>query len=128
MTAPIATPDAIHALELALARRDEASIPGGYDAVLDPDFVEVGASGRTWDRDDTLAMLGRAARSDAITIEDFGLEAIAPGVLLARYVTSIVDPARGRAIRTRRTSIWLERDGALRIRYHQGTQLPTDRT
>ncbi|HEY7132141.1 MAG TPA: DUF4440 domain-containing protein, partial [Candidatus Limnocylindrales bacterium] len=59
------TAAAIRALELALARRDEAAIPGGYEAVLDRDFLEVGASGRVWSRDETLASLRRAARSDA---------------------------------------------------------------
>jgi hypothetical protein len=118
----------IATLELALARRDETAIPGGYDAVLDPGFLEIGASGRTWDRYETLAALRRAARSDAIGIEDFDLEAVAPDVFLARYDTVIVDPARGRALRTRRSSIWLLQDGRFRIRFHQGTPLATDRT
>jgi glyoxylase I family protein len=122
------TAAAVQALELALARRDEAAIPGGYEAVLDPDFLEVGASGRIWSRDETLVSLRRAARSDAIEIEGFELQEVAPVVLLARYDTVIRDPARGVAIRARRTSIWLERDGALRLRFHQGTPLPTDRT
>jgi len=124
----VTTADTVRALELALARRDEAAIPGGYEAVLDAAFLEVGSSGRTWDRDETLAMLRQSASSDAIAIEDFVLEEISAGVLLARYTTVIVDPARGRALRARRTSIWLGADGALRMRFHQGTPLPTDRT
>jgi ribonuclease HI len=96
--------------------------------VLHSGYLEIGSSGRTWDRDETLAALRRAARSDAIAIEDFELDAVAPDVFLARYDSVIVDPARGRALRTRRSSIWLLQDGRFRIRFHQGTPLPTDRT
>ena len=49
--------DELLALELALARRDEPAIPGGYEAVLAPDFSEIGASGRRWSRAETLEAL-----------------------------------------------------------------------
>ncbi len=31
------------------------------DALLDPEFIEIGASGRTWDKDETIAELLAAA-------------------------------------------------------------------
>jgi ribonuclease HI len=114
----------VRALELALARRDEASIPGGYDAVLHADFIEIGSSGRLWTRDDTLDLLRRAARSDAVEIQASAVDELATGALIHRFDTVIHDPARGREIRTRRCSIWLDHDGRLQLRFHQGTPVP----
>ena len=105
--------DELLRLERALAGRDRDALPGGYAAVLDDAFREIGASGRAWTRDDTLAMLEDAAPS-AVEIEAFAIERLADGVVLATYDTGGSRPAR-------RSSIWIHDGARWRIRYHQGT-------
>ena len=112
------------ALELALARRNEAAVPGGYEAVLAPDFVEHGQSGRRWTRDETLAALAREPMTDVPTIVEFEVVALAPDVRLVTYL--LVVDAGGHVRRSRRSSIWI-RDGiGWRMRFHQGTTVPLD--
>ena len=75
------------ALELALARRDEASIPGGYEAVLAPDFLEIGSSGRLWTRAEMLAALHAEPPNASISIEAFEIADLGPDLILASYDT-----------------------------------------
>jgi hypothetical protein len=118
------TPDAetLHALELALARRDEASIDGGYAAVLDPAFVEIGQRGRWWTRAETLAVMA-AGPTEALRIEGFDAVALGDGVTLVTYDLELVSSV---GIRTwsRRSSVWLRRGGRWQLRFHQGTPIP----
>jgi ribonuclease HI len=105
--------DELLRLELALARRDRDALPGGYAAVLDDGFRETGASGRSWSRDDTLAML-EAAPPSTVEIATFEIERLADGVVLATFETGGSRPAR-------RASIWVRVGERWRIRFHQGT-------
>lgn len=103
------------ALELALAQRRAADLPGGYEAVLHAAFRETGASGRWWTREATLEMLRDAGESE-VAIERFEIEELAPGVILATYDSVGPRPAR-------RASIWVLEDGRWQVRFHQGTLL-----
>jgi uncharacterized protein YhfF/N-acetylglutamate synthase-like GNAT family acetyltransferase len=112
--------DRLLALELALARRDEASIPGGFEAVLAADFTEIGASGRFWTRAETLAALEHEPRNDAISIDSFTTSDLAHGIVLAQYDAMARDlDGDGRV--SRRTSIWAFRDGRWQLVFNQET-------
>jgi ribonuclease HI len=100
-------------LESALAQRRVADLPGGYEAVLHPEFHETGASGRWWSRAQTMVAL-EAAAPDDIALERFEVAVISPGVVLATYDTAGARPAR-------RASIWVRDGRQWRIRFHQGT-------
>lgn len=116
--------DTLLALELALARRDEAAIPGGYEAVLHEAFLEFGSSGRTWSRAEILEALRAAPPTDAVSIEAFATHELAPGVYLATFETAGIDPANGLRVRRRRSSVWIRDGDRHRIRFHQGTPVP----
>ncbi|HEY5629617.1 MAG TPA: hypothetical protein VIR16_08915, partial [Candidatus Limnocylindrales bacterium] len=73
--------DELLRLELALAQRREADLPGGYAGVVDAGFRETGASGRSWTRDEMLEALASAGPSDVV-IDEFEVEMLAPGVAL----------------------------------------------
>lgn len=105
--------DELLRLETALARRDEAALPGGYAAALDDAFRETGASGRAWTRDEMLALLAGATPGEG-ELDGFGIERLADGVILATYETGGARPAR-------RASIWVRDGGRWRLRFHQGT-------
>ncbi|MEV7617600.1 nuclear transport factor 2 family protein [Streptomyces sp. NPDC089799] len=92
-------------------------------ALLDPDFIEVGASGRRWTRTEMVAALptlhGGAENSIPITADRFEGTVLAPGIVHLTYQTRIEDR------RARRSSIW-RRDaaGEFRLYYHQATPVP----
>ena len=116
----------LYELELALARRDEAAIPGGYEAVIDEAFVEFGSSGRRWERDEILELLTSEPRTDAVRIEAFEAFEIGQGVVLVNYETVGLEPSGGPTLRRRRSSLWLRADDGYRLRFHQGTPVPQD--
>ncbi|MFE5796336.1 DUF4440 domain-containing protein [Streptomyces sp. NPDC056503] len=92
------------------------------EALFDPGFTEVGASGRRWTYEDMLAALPELDGGEdgpPIVAEAFAGTVLAPGVVHLTYET-VID---GR--RARRSSLW-RRDpaGTLRLYYHQGTPVP----
>ncbi|WKV71213.1 DUF4440 domain-containing protein [Streptomyces sp. PCS3-D2] len=94
------------------------------DPLLDPEFVEVGASGRRWDREAMLAALPdlEGGCAGGPRYEPAGLAGVelAPGLVHLTYET-VID---GR--RARRSSLWrLSEDGTgWRMYYHQATPVP----
>ncbi|MGW1118343.1 nuclear transport factor 2 family protein [Streptomyces tanashiensis] len=94
------------------------------DQLLDPDFVEVGASGRRWDRQAMLSALpvmqGAADDGPQYVPSEMTGTVLAPGVVHLTFET-VLD---GR--RARRSSIWRKSDDASgwRMYYHQATPVP----
>ncbi|MFI1783938.1 nuclear transport factor 2 family protein [Streptomyces rubiginosohelvolus] len=95
--------------------------------LLDPEFVEVGASGRRWTYEEMLAALpdldgGGGGGEDGPRFEASGMGGVllAPGIVHLTYET-VFD---GR--RDRRSSLWRRRDGETgwRMYYHQATPVP----
>ena len=115
--------EALRALEVALARRDEAAIPGGYEAVLHDSLVEFGSSGRVWTRDEILEALHSGPRVDAVTIERFDAHVVRPGVFLVMYETTQTDPVTGLSSRQRRSSLWMREGDGFVLRFHQSTPI-----
>lgn len=114
----------------AVAREMQLMSPGVRtsrvltDRLLDPEFTEVGASGRRWDREAMLAALPdlEGAAEDGPRYEPTGMTGVelAPGVVHLTYET-VID---GR--RARRSSIWRKSaDGTgWRMYHHQATPVP----
>jgi len=121
--APEAEAEALEALELALARRDETAIPGGFDSVLHSSVVEFGSSGRVWTRDEILEALRSGPRIDAITIERFDAHVVRPGVFLVMYESTATDPVTGLTTRQRRSSLWMRQGDGFVLRFHQSTPI-----
>ncbi|WP_346776774.1 nuclear transport factor 2 family protein [Streptomyces sp. HNM0574] len=92
-------------------------------ALLDPEFTEVGASGRRWTREEMLAGLpdlpGGSADGPRIALSGLSGTRLAPGLVHLTYEAEYA----GR--RSLRSSLW-RRDarGAWRLYYHQGTPVP----
>ncbi|PVC99307.1 DUF4440 domain-containing protein [Streptomyces sp. CS014] len=94
--------------------------------LLDPEFVEVGASGRRWTYEEMLAALpeleGGGANGDGPRFEPSRMSGVvlAPGIVHLTYETDF----GGR--RARRSSLWRRRDGETgwRMYYHQATPVP----
>jgi len=89
------------------------------DELLDPEFREIGASGRLWTRGEMISALVEGDQSDEpIEAEDFHATPIGTGLVLLTYVS---DPA-GRV--ARRSSLWRRSGDRWRLLHHQGTLLP----
>ncbi|MEU5281488.1 DUF4440 domain-containing protein [Streptomyces asoensis] len=92
--------------------------------LLDPEFVEVGGSGRRWTYEGMLATLADHAGSaaDGPRYEPSGMSGVllAPGLVHLTFETVLGDR------RTRHSSIWRKRDqaGGWRMYYHQATRVP----
>lgn len=93
------------------------------DSLLHPDFAERGQSGRWWSHEATLdALADEAEAFDPPEVRDIHADEVADGVVLVTYVAVRGVSAVGRS------SLWLDHEGRMRIRWHQGTPLPTDAT
>jgi glyoxylase I family protein len=109
----------LHRLESALARRDPELIDAdttALQALVADDFLEFGASGKTWTAGDVRETLATEAPRD-VPMEDFAVARIATGVALVTYRSR--DPRHAR-----RASIWVRRQGRWRMVFHQGTLIP----
>ncbi|MGO2361025.1 MAG: RNase H family protein [Brachybacterium tyrofermentans] len=85
--------------------------------LLHPAFTEIGASGRSYDRDEILAHLAPVPGLEA---DEFVADELAPGIVLLQYRTT--GPSGGVA----RSSVWVREKGRWLLRHHQGT--PADRS
>ena len=112
-------------LEEELLRPEVRRSRAALEANLATDFVEVGRSGRVYDREAIVATLATEAEDGShrpvARIEALVVRLLAPGVALATY-DSVHDGVDGPRTVARRVSIWRrEDDGAWRMTYHQGT-------
>ncbi len=107
----------LQALEESMWRSETRFDRAYMDAVLHPDFTEVGRSGRLFSRDEVLDMPHVEIRVD-IPRETFTVAEIAEGVALVSYQTIPVDSLHGAA---HRCSLWVADGTRWLMRYHQGT-------
>ncbi|MFJ8944547.1 DUF4440 domain-containing protein [Streptomyces sp. NPDC102395] len=112
--------------ELSLLDPAVRSSKDRYQRLLDPEYVEVGSSGRRYTYDDMMAWLPDHAGSsaDGPRYDPSAITGVvlAPGLVQLTYETLF----EGR--RARRTSLWRKQDEATgwRMYYHQGTPVPPD--
>ncbi|MCL2516317.1 MAG: ribonuclease HI family protein [Microbacteriaceae bacterium] len=109
--------DAVVRLEKSLltveVRRDASRLA----ELLHPDFEEIGASGRLWDRETTIQALASEPESGAEVVGAPAASRVASDALLVVFETT---GPRGAA---RRSSLWVRTGSGWRLRFHQGTPL-----
>ncbi|WP_114855479.1 ribonuclease HI family protein [Brachybacterium sp. YJGR34] len=98
--------------ELALLSDALRADPPSAAELLHPEFTEIGASGRRYDREEILAAL---APVPGLRAEELVAEEIVPGAVLLQYTT--VGP-HGTA---HRSSLWVRTRDRWLLRHHQGT-------
>jgi ribonuclease HI len=107
--------------EWALLEATVRSDVSGLEQLLHPDFAERGQSGRWWTREATLdALPSEAGTHEPPEVRDVQAEEIAVGAVLVVYVSVRAGRAVGRS------SLWIEHQGRMCIRWHQGTPLPAE--
>jgi hypothetical protein len=108
----------VAALELELLRPDVRRSRERVEALLDPAFTEVGASGRLWTRPAIVAAMLVEHPQPALSASEVQGRVLAPGLVLLTYVSEVPGVRRAR-----RTSLWRRTDGSWRVVHHQGTPL-----
>jgi hypothetical protein len=106
--------------ELALLTAEVRGSADQLEELLDPDFEEIGKSGRLWSRGEMIAALvtDTDPEQHSINCSDMSGRAVGPGFVLLTYVTQV----QGR--RARRSSLWRQSTRGWRVLHHQGTPLP----
>ncbi|MFF7471915.1 DUF4440 domain-containing protein [Streptomyces sp. NPDC008092] len=85
--------------------------------LLDPEFTEVGASGRRWDATSILTVTGDGSVSPESPVEvtEMSGTVLAPGIVHLTYF------ADNQGRRVRRSSLWRLTETGWRLFHHQGT-------
>jgi hypothetical protein len=107
-------------LERRLLQPNVRASVEALDALLDPEFSEIGASGRLWTREGVIqALTSDVDTADTrIRDEDMAGQRLAHHLVMLTYVS---DEAGRRAYRT---SLWrFDEDRGWRLLHHQGTLL-----
>jgi hypothetical protein len=95
-----------------------AATPQVFEDIVAPDFWEVGASGRRYNRGFSLQLLAQRAREpgdEEWQCTGYHVQEITPGSYLLTY--TLEQPGRV----TRRCTIWRKQAGRWLAVYHQGT-------
>ena len=111
----------LRALEARLLDPLVRAVPEQVKALLAPEFVEFGASGRVFNRDAILAMLAAEPPRMARQTRAFKVRLLAPDAALTTWRV-----LRDDGIETLRSSVWLRQDSRWQMVFHQGTQAARD--
>jgi hypothetical protein len=107
--------DGLRGLEESLWRAETRFDRDHMERTLAPDFFEIGCSGRTYTRDETLAALPEEIQT-TLPLGDFRVHPITERVVQVTYTSEEGD------VRTcRRSSIWVATAQGWQLRFHQGT-------
>ncbi|MFK0159595.1 DUF4440 domain-containing protein [Streptomyces sp. NPDC090499] len=85
--------------------------------LLDPDFTEVGVSGRRWDATSILTVTGGGSVSPESPVEVTEMS----GTVLAPGIVHLTYSADNQGRRAWRSSLWRLTETGWRMYYHQGT-------
>lgn len=121
--------DALTALTAQLRQLEDSILdpavradPARMRALLAPEFMEFGASGRVFDRDGIIAVLAAEPARVARQARGFKVRLVAPGAALTTWRVQ-----RDDGIETLRSSIWQQQaDGRWLMVFHQGTLAARD--
>lgn len=103
------------------------SRPLAVNELIAEGFLEIGSSGRVFDKHDVMEMLEREQPIER-TMADFRAQVLAPGVVLATYQLLTWRLPSHQPARSLRSSIWKWCDGQWQMVFHQGTPAPTPPT
>ncbi|MEU1272171.1 DUF4440 domain-containing protein [Streptomyces sp. NPDC005799] len=103
--------------ELRLLDPEVRASPARVLELLDPEFTEIGASGRRWDAESILTVTSGGSVSPDSPVEVTGMA----GVLLAPGVVHLTYFADNQGRRAWRSSVWRLTETGWRMYFHQGT-------
>lgn len=91
-------------------------------SLLHESFTEIGASGRTYTRDDILNNLPSEPPADR-SLANFQARQLSTDIALTTYITTRTDRTTNQTHRARRSSIWIQTANTWQLIFHQGTPI-----
>ncbi len=110
----------IERLETELLQPDVRASAKKLNGLLADDFLEFGASGRQYRKQDIVTHLPMLANAH-YTIHDFAIVELSGSIVLATYRAEKEEKENGRKTFSLRSSLWQKRNGAWQMLFHQGT-------
>lgn len=108
--------EVVIAAEMRLLESAVRASPALVSELLDPEFVEIGSSGRRWDAESILGVTpGSVDPGSPVRVSDMAGVVLAPGVIHLTY------RADNRGRRTWRSSLWRLTGSGWRMYFYQGT-------
>ncbi|MDP9842957.1 nuclear transport factor 2 family protein [Streptosporangium lutulentum] len=103
--------------ELRLLDPEVRASPALVRELLDPEFTEIGASGRWWDVESIITMMSAetVASKSPVKVSEMS------GVELARGIVHLTYFSDWQGRRARRSSLWRLTETGWRVYFHQGT-------
>ncbi|WP_405654282.1 DUF4440 domain-containing protein [Streptomyces sp. NBC_00019] len=103
--------------ELRLLDPEVRASPAHVLELLDPEFTEIGASGRRWDVESivTVTSAGSVSAESPVEVSEMSGAVLAPGVVHLTYF------ADNQGRRAWRSSLWRLTETGWRMYFHQGT-------
>lgn len=86
--------------------------------VMDPEFMEIGRSGRIYQIEETLGIPKEPIKAE-LPLDNFSVRLIAPGIAQTFYNSAV--EYDGVTEYGRRSSLWVKDGEEWRIKFHQGT-------
>jgi hypothetical protein len=111
----------LKALEIELHKNESRRNRKRMEALLHPEFIEFGRSGRTWSRAEIIEEFGSASVLSPVESRNFDLVLLAEDVALLTYVSAHVDEDGIPQRQTLRSSLWVRTGVGWQMRFHQGT-------
>jgi hypothetical protein len=111
----------ISSLEISLHQPAVRCDTGRLQALLHPDFVEVGRSGQSYNKGQMVQHLVQESLSTAIWSQDFKLVMPAFSVALLTYQSAHIGTEGQLTHHAARSSLWQFTDMGWQLRFHQGT-------
>lgn len=113
--------DQVEVLERELLRPETRADRGRMTALLHPDFVEIGRSGRVWSGRDVIDEFIDGPPVGRISAFDFTVVEVAEDAAMLTYRTAHIGPDGMFFRHAWRSSLWIRSARGWRIRFHQGT-------
>ncbi|MFD8260153.1 DUF4440 domain-containing protein [Streptomyces griseoluteus] len=103
--------------EIRLLDPEVRAVPARVLELLDPEFIEFGASGRRWDVESVLTVTsgGSVSAESPVKVSEMSGVVLAPGVVHLTYF------ADNQGRRAWRSSLWRLTETGWRMYFHQGT-------
>ncbi len=113
----------IRELEQSLHQPAIRSSREKLEQLLHPDFMEIGRSGRQYDKKQIIEMMLGENEMSSVLADSYALSTISDGVLLLTYRSSLSDNSGKLYRQTLRSSLWVDTPKGWQIRFHQGTPI-----
>lgn len=110
--------ETLQRLEEDLWREDTRFDIAYMKQLIAEDFIEVGRSGRTYDRESILAVQSQPIGA-VIPLPNFKVRALSDSVVQVTYDSHIIE--KDKIAYTHRSSIWSRESDGWKLRFHQGT-------